>query len=340
MYTVSVVMPLYNAEQYVEEAIRSVLAQTYPDFELLIIDDGSTDRSGHIAGSISDSRVRLVWQKHRGVAGARNTGISLASGQYIALLDAADRWSPDKLERHVRHLRENPDIGVSYSQSSLVDEKGRSLGVVLSSKLNGVTSKDVLCRNPVANSSAAVLRAEALEAIKHEGTKGRACYFDETLAQFEDMECWLRIVATTPWRLAGIASPLTWNRVPSTESTADLEAHFCAWSKVLQKTATLAPDLVRRHGSLAQALQYRLLARRAILSRDPEAALVYARRALTRDIRLLISSPIRTIATLGRACLLNLFPPGRFEGPVYPGMHWTSSLAARWSSNRNVRLQG
>ncbi|HZV11070.1 MAG TPA: glycosyltransferase family 2 protein, partial [Novosphingobium sp.] len=92
--TVSVIMPVYNVEPYVAEAITSVLAQTYADFELIIVDDGGQDRSVEICQGFEDPRIRIVHQANRGLAGARNTGILAARGRYLAFLDSDDRWLP------------------------------------------------------------------------------------------------------------------------------------------------------------------------------------------------------------------------------------------------------
>ena len=96
MKLVSVIVPTYNIEQYIAETIKSVLAQTYPHFELLIIDDESPDRSVKICQQFNDPRIKIISQKNRGLAGARNTGIRNSQGAYIALLDGDDLWLPEK----------------------------------------------------------------------------------------------------------------------------------------------------------------------------------------------------------------------------------------------------
>ena len=104
MPTVSVIVPAYNAARFIEGAIDSVLAQSYTDFELLIVNDGSTDDTLARCERYSDPRIRIVKQDNRGLAGARNSGVREACGEYLAFLDADDLWRNDKLERHVEHL--------------------------------------------------------------------------------------------------------------------------------------------------------------------------------------------------------------------------------------------
>src|SRR4028118_491035 len=103
MKKVSVIIPVYQVEKYIAAAVQSVLEQTYKDFELLIIDDGSTDRSLEICQQFSDPRIKIIRQQNQGVCAARNTGIRHAQTEYLAFLDGDDLWLPTKLEKHVEH---------------------------------------------------------------------------------------------------------------------------------------------------------------------------------------------------------------------------------------------
>lgn len=112
---VSVIMPAYNTARYIGEAIDSVLSQDYGAVELIVIDDGSTDGTLDVVRSYGD-RLTLLTQKNQGSAVARNAGLAAASGEYIAFLDSDDVWLPGKLTRQVRHLQENPEIGLVYAR--------------------------------------------------------------------------------------------------------------------------------------------------------------------------------------------------------------------------------
>ena len=103
---ISVVMPVYNVEDYVGAAIESVLSQSFTDFELIIVDDGGTDDSIAICRGFTDPRICIISQANRGLAGARNTGIAAARGDYVALLDSDDRWHASKLMMHFIHLKQ------------------------------------------------------------------------------------------------------------------------------------------------------------------------------------------------------------------------------------------
>jgi len=109
---VSCIIPVYNGERFISESIASVLAQSYADLELIVADDGSTDGSANIVKSFEHRGVRLIRQANGGAASARNLGIGAACGDFIALLDADDRWAPDKIERQLAAFGCDPELGV------------------------------------------------------------------------------------------------------------------------------------------------------------------------------------------------------------------------------------
>ena len=126
---VSVIMPCYNMEKYIAATIESVQRQTYPHWELLIVDDTSTDRTADIVRShqIQDDRIHFVVKpKHSGIADTRNQCISMAKGRFLAFLDADDLWHPEKLEQQLQFMTERK-IGFSYSSYDCVDEEGKPL---------------------------------------------------------------------------------------------------------------------------------------------------------------------------------------------------------------------
>ena len=126
---VSVIMPCYNMEKYIVATIESVQRQTYPHWELLIVDDTSTDRTADMVRShqIQDDRIHFVVKpKHSGIADTRNQCISMAKGRFLAFLDADDLWHPEKLEQQLQFMTERK-IGFSYSSYDCVDEEGKPL---------------------------------------------------------------------------------------------------------------------------------------------------------------------------------------------------------------------
>lgn len=316
MKKVSVIIPVYGAEKYVDATVRSLLAQTYENFEALIIDDGSPDASIEICQQFKDPRIKIIRQENRGLAGARNTGIWHAQGDYIAFLDADDLWLPEKLEKHVNHLENSPSVGLSFSRSEFIDEAGNSLNTYLMPKLKGITVLDLFKGSPIGNGSAAVIRQEVLEAIKFQdnlyGTV-EDFYFDDHFRRSEDIECWLRIVLQTPWQIEGIPEALTLYRVNSGGLTSSLLKQLESWEQVIEKTRSYAPELINQWESLSMAYQLRFLGRTAVRLQDGSMAVKLLNRSLSTDWRILQEEPGRTLRALVAAYLLWLLPKSLYQ---------------------------
>lgn len=128
---ISIVVPVYNCEKFIEETITSVLNQTYKDFELILVNDCSTDKSVDKIKSFSDARIRLIEQEtNQGAYAARNKGVKEARGRYIAFLDADDIWEPVKLEHELTFMKEE-DAGFVFSGYEFADEKGVGNGAIV-----------------------------------------------------------------------------------------------------------------------------------------------------------------------------------------------------------------
>lgn len=310
---VSVVMPVYNVEGYVADAVCSVLDQTYDNFELLIVDDGGSDASVDICRLFTDPRVRIISQKNRGLAGARNTGIRCAKGDYIAFLDSDDFWAANKLAVHVAHLERCNHVGVSYSGSVLIDEANTPIGVEQSPKLFDIRPEDVFLRNPVGNGSAPVIRRETLDAIAFANDAGEACWFDESFRQSEDIECWMRIALTTNWAFEGVDGALTFYRVNSGGLSANIMNQFESWKRMVAKVEAVAPDFHGKWARLSEAFQLRYLARRAARMRCGRMALGLSLRAMLCDLKLTLREPAKTLTTLAAACALCALPRNAYE---------------------------
>lgn len=121
---VSVIIPTFNMASFLSQAIQSVLNQTFSDFELIVIDDGSNDNTKSVVHSFNDVRIEYVYQENKGLSGARNTGLRLASGKYIAFLDADDLFLPDKLAVQSKYLEEHLEVGVVVGGFQRIDSEG------------------------------------------------------------------------------------------------------------------------------------------------------------------------------------------------------------------------
>lgn len=308
--TFSVIMPIYNVESYIQEAIDSVLNQSYKNFELLCINDGSTDTSEDIVSQYNDSRIRLISQKNRGLSGARNTGINHAQGNYIAFLDSDDYWRKDKLSSHIKHFQQDESLCVSYSASAFVDENSNIMGIGQHPKLKNIDAVDIFCRNPIGNGSAPVFRKSTLMEMAKKGgvdDENRLTFFDENMKQSEDVEFWLRVILTTQAKFEGLSEELTYYRVNANGLSANLDKQFSAWSYAVEKNRQLAPSFFKKYLPLASSYQYRYLARRAVQSGNGLGAVRLIHKSIFNCPQILTDEPKRTLLTY-ICCFLSLLP--------------------------------
>ncbi|NEO00575.1 MAG: glycosyltransferase family 2 protein [Moorea sp. SIO3I7] len=316
MKKVSVITPVYNVEKYIAATVQSVLDQTYQSFEYLLIDDGSPDQSVEICQQFLDPRIKIIRQENQGANAARNEGIRQAQGEYLAFLDGDDLWLPEKLEKHIEHLENNPNLGISFSCSGFIDEAGNSLGIYQLPKLKDITMGDIICRNPISNGSCAVFRKEVFEAIKYQETidgKTKDLYWDEGLQGSQDLDCWFRIAIQTNWHLEGIPDSLTLYRVNSGGISANLFKKQRSWEQVIEKTRSYAPEVVVEWENRARAYHSRYLARRAVTLRDGAMAVQFFNEALGSYWQMLWEEPRRTVLTGAAAYLLWLIPENLYK---------------------------
>lgn len=307
--TVSVVMPVYNVERYVAQSIRSVLNQSFGDFELIIVDDGGSDRSVAICRELADCRTRIVSQPNRGLAGARNTGIGLARGEFVALLDSDDLMTPEKLERHVTHLRARPAAGISYAGADLIGCDGQALGIRQRPKLGRVDARDVFCGRVILNGSIPVFRRAVLEEAAFAAPDGSGqWYFDERFRRSEDVEFWIRLALQSRWGFAGIRGSYTHYRINRGGLSADVIRQLESWEQVYAKLQSYAPAFAARHGAEARARELRYLARRSFHMRDSGLALQLAAEAVRTWPALAVTEPLKTLTTVAACAALRLMP--------------------------------
>ena len=310
---VSVIIPVFKAEDFVAKTIQSVLAQTYSELEIIIVDDGSPDRSIDICRQFDDPRIKIVQQANRGLAGARNTGIRNATGAYIALIDADDLWVKDKIEKHITHLKQDPKLGVSFSYSRLIDEHDQPTGLKqIPTKIKNITPPYILRRNPIGNGSTPVFKRQVFEDIEFlDNLHGveETFYFDESFKRAEDVECWLKIALETDWVCEGIPELLTLYRIHPGGLSASVLLQYEYLEKIISKYNTAYPDVFADSVTLARACYQRYIARRAISVRDSKLALEMLHKSISSDLRILTEEPAKTLVTMGATYFLCLFPP-------------------------------
>jgi glycosyltransferase involved in cell wall biosynthesis len=186
MPAVSVVIPTYNSAQYLAEAIDSVLAQTYKDFELLVVDDGSTDDTEELMRQYGPP-VHYLRKPNGGVSTARNLGIEQSKGRYVGFLDADDTWFPEKLERQLAALADHPNFRACYSAFLRVTSELDALGIWRGSG-HGSALADLLTRGNVIGSVSVVCERTLFSEVGG---------FDPTLSQCADWDMWVRLATRT-----------------------------------------------------------------------------------------------------------------------------------------------
>ncbi|MBM1816348.1 glycosyltransferase family 2 protein [Pseudosulfitobacter pseudonitzschiae] len=306
----SIIMPAFNVQATMRETLAALLTQTYASYEVIIVDDGSTDCTPGIAAQFAaDPRVRVIRQANRGLAGARNTGIAAARGDVIGFCDADDLWEPQKLARHVAHLNASPHVGISYSGSALMDDNGTLTGQAQRPRLHDVTASHIFKRNPIGNGSAPVIRRAVFEQIAHRPHHEtlRDWYFDETFRQSEDIECWLRIALTTDWTFEGVPGLLTRYRINAGGLSAATDRQLAAWERMVEKLTPLNPAFFTVNTPAARAYQLRYLCRRAISDLDAPRAQTLSRAWVAQSRLPLVEEPVKSVVTLAASAALSAF---------------------------------
>src|SRR5829696_2208589 len=182
--TISAIIPAYNAERFIADAVRSVLDQSIPVLECVVVDDGSSDRTAEIVDAFG-ARASVVRQANRGVSAARNRGVARSRGQLLAFLDADDSWHPERLERQLDALAAAPAHEAVVCATRVVDDGGAELGTVSPDPRVSVERLLLWRSTTVSVSSNLLVRREAFEAIGG---------FDESLSNSADWDLLLRLV--------------------------------------------------------------------------------------------------------------------------------------------------
>jgi glycosyltransferase involved in cell wall biosynthesis len=214
MSKVAAIIPCFNHGRYLAEAVESVLAQTYSEVELVVVNDGSTDDTKAVASSFGE-RIRYLEHENRGLCASRNRAIEETESEYIAFLDADDRWQPEKLARQIPLLEADPRVGLVHTDGLICTEQGvgeRILAAAEPSSLSGELFERLLLGNPILGPSV-VARRSCLDKVG---------LFDENLGGCGDWDLWLRICRR--WKAAYVAEPLLLYR-RHTEAVSMSEDH-------------------------------------------------------------------------------------------------------------------
>lgn len=299
MPLISVVVPAYNVEKTIKETIQSILNQTFTDFELIVINDGSTDGTLGVVKTIEDTRLKVFSYENAGLPEARNRGIVRSTGEFITFIDADDLWTADKLELQLEALQKHPEAGLAYSWTSFMDSEGKTFSKDVPVFFNGNVYPQLLVGNFINSGSNVMLRRQAIESV------GK---FDASLKSIEDWEYWLRVAAKWPFVVIPKYQILYRQSPTSMASKVDVMENYSLL--VIERSFQAAPAELQylKKQSLANTYQY--LAR-LCLTHTPDAEKVKkATHNLKKAIRL---SPAIVFKRemqrlLGKWILLRLIP--------------------------------
>lgn len=235
---VSVVIPTHNRANYLKEAINSVLSQTYRDFEVIVVDDASTDNTREIVADYA-GKIRYILQENRERAAARNNGIRNAKGKYVAFLDSDDMWTPAHLMTCLGVFKNFPEAGVAYAGSYLIDPRGAIVGKLPFRPSRGCVLNKIVSSysSGGCNASSCVAKREVFQ---------RSGYFNETreLSGSEDWEMWVRMAADTQF----FSSRKYTAKVRFHEGKSSINAEKMA------RSMSMALDLIYQNSSVAPAI--------------------------------------------------------------------------------------
>lgn len=237
MPKVSVIIPVYNGAKYIEETLRSVYAQTFQDFEIIAVDDGSTDNISDIMRKYTD-RVKFISQENKGISAARNKAILESTGEYLAFIDQDDLWLPQKLEKQIALFEKNPKVGLVFCDTIFFNEKGDLYNIYRKeSPARGMVFGELLS-NYFLSLETVVIRKKALLSL--------AQWFDEQFNMAEEMDLFLRIAYK--WELDYVNEPLAkWRMHESSYSRKRSDLVPKEMGMVLDKILKIFPDIMQKY---------------------------------------------------------------------------------------------
>jgi glycosyltransferase involved in cell wall biosynthesis len=182
MPKISVIIPTYNRAQYITHALDSVLCQTFPDYEIIVVDDGSTDNTQDILKKY-EGKIKTIRQDNQGISKTRNRGIQMAKGEYIAFLDSDDYWAPEKLKEQIQVLDSYPKVGIVYARMPIINKQGEKIGMKPAG-VSGKNFKELLEVWGDIPTSTVMTRRDCFD---------KAGLFESSLEPMEDIDMWIRI---------------------------------------------------------------------------------------------------------------------------------------------------
>jgi glycosyltransferase involved in cell wall biosynthesis len=300
MPTISVIVPAYNSQNTILETIASIQKQTFTDFELIVIDDGSSDRTLELIQTVRDPRIQVASYENGGVSVARNRGISLSTGEYITFIDADDLWTPDKLELQLKALQQHPAAGVAYSWTCFMDRQGKFFHDDRPIYFEGNVYAELLKTNFLLSGSNPLIRRTALADVGE---------FDSTLTHAEEWDLYLRLAAK--YNFVVVPKTQIFYRQTAGSASAKIEVMEKDAIRVIDRAFQLAPAQLQFLKNQSLAHLYRYLAH-LYLTKIPGATAAGVawhklQMAIQLQPRILINRKVQTL--LVKLLLIQLLSP-------------------------------
>lgn len=232
---ISIITPTFNRSQFIHYAIRSVITQTISNWELLIIDDGSTDNTKNIIEPyLTDPRIKYFFQENQGQAAARNNGLRHSRGEFVCFLDSDNLWYPEKLKVQHEAMKSRPDIDVVYGDGDTINESGVVISTANMKRYSGRITEKLLKDNFVSFNTAMV-RAASIKGIGG---------FDESVRFGDDYDLWLRLSAKSQFLY--IPRVFSQYRVMSDQISSNKEARFSSNEATIKRFLSKNPGILNQ----------------------------------------------------------------------------------------------
>lgn len=280
MPKVSVIIPAYNAMEYLPQTVDSVLQQTCQDWEMIIVNDGSTDAIESWVASIPNPKIKLISQANGGISFARNQGIAASTGKFIAFLDGDDLWDQTKLTKQIEVLEQHSEVGLVYTWVNRIDEAGQSIGKPFTCNASGNIWSQLLEKNMIAPSSA-MIRRGCLERV--------GCFDENLISSVEDWDLWLRIARH--YNIEVLPETLLHYRECPTSASKNWAAMERGYKIVIEKAFATAPSAFRSQKGKSYGCAYLHLASQSLQSNlsDCKIAANYLQQAVSHAPQLKFS---------------------------------------------------
>ena len=299
---ISVIIPVYNGETTIHETIQSVLNQTYSNFELLIINDGSTDKTLEVISSFKDSRIQVFSYQNAGQGASRNRGLNQAKGEYVSFIDADDLWTVEKLEDQLTAMQQYPEAAVVYSWTDYVNELGEFISHAPQRFYQGNVYTRLLLSDFIGSGSNVLIRKSAILELNG---------FDQSLPPAEDWDMWLRLAARYPFTV--VPKPQILYRVSPHSSSFNVLKMEAASLQVIERAMTQSPQPINHLKSIFLANRYKYLTWKTLEGIPARKNSLIATRFLFSAIRYDFSLlQTRTVIKV----LLKLIVTGIFPNPI------------------------